>query len=196
MKTKYLLIGLFLLIALLSRFVFLVDGISQLPNFSAIGALILFSASYLNSFKKFLLPLGLLWFSDLILNNLVYSKYFTHFQLFSDPWVMLSYFLCILLAIYFLRKPDWTRLFSSAIATAVVFYLVSNFAVWMNGTMYPKTISGLGQCYLVAIPFFRNAILGNLVYGFLFFGIYEYAASRSHEIKSNFALPSFLIKKS
>jgi hypothetical protein len=39
--------------------------------------------------------------------------------------------------------------------------------------MYPRSFSGLMECYLLAIPFFRNTILGDLFYTGVFFGSYE-----------------------
>jgi len=39
--------------------------------------------------------------------------------------------------------------------------------------LYPKSFNGLLQSYFYAIPFFRNTILGDLVYTGLFFGGYE-----------------------
>jgi len=38
-----------------------------------------------------------------------------------------------------------------------------------------QTLSGIIQCYLLAIPFFRNTLLGNLFYVTVFFGAYEIA---------------------
>ena len=39
--------------------------------------------------------------------------------------------------------------------------------------MYTKSISGLAECYYLAIPFFRNTVLGDLVYSGIFFGVYN-----------------------
>ena len=41
--------------------------------------------------------------------------------------------------------------------------VVSNYAVWVGGTMYPHTMAGLGTCYLAALPFYRNDLLSTLL---------------------------------
>jgi hypothetical protein len=56
---------------------------------------------------------------------------------------------------------------------SVQFYLITNFAVWAFGTMYPLSISGLFASYINALPFFRNTIFGDLSYVAGLFGLYE-----------------------
>ncbi|MFC1630124.1 DUF6580 family putative transport protein [Patescibacteria group bacterium] len=50
---------------------------------------------------------------------------------------------------------------------------MTNFAVWIFTPWYQKTLSGIIQCYVMALPFFRNTLLGNMFYVSIFFGIYE-----------------------
>jgi hypothetical protein len=66
------------------------------------------------------------------------------------------------------------RVLAGSLSGSVVFYVISNFGVWMNGLDYPRTAEGLVQCYIGAIPFFRNAILGDLFYAGLMFGSYHW----------------------
>lgn len=69
-----------------------------------------------------------------------------------------------------LRRPLATtgvglvRAVSLAAAPAVVFFLVTNFAVWASMGMYPLTAAGLGECYAAAVPFFRKMLVGDLAY--------------------------------
>ena len=58
-------------------------------------------------------------------------------------------------------------MFWNATATAVVFFLVTNFGVWLSG-YYGYTVTGLWACYVAAIPFFANTVLGTVFYGGLF----------------------------
>jgi len=55
-------------------------------------------------------------------------------------------------------------IFLGSIASSVIFYFVTNWAVWQFGTMYEQTITGLIQCYVAALPFFRNSIIGDVLY--------------------------------
>lgn len=58
---------------------------------------------------------------------------------------------------------------------SVLFFIATNFAVWMFSGMYSQTAAGLGECYAMAIPFFRTSLLSDIVYGTLMFGAYELA---------------------
>ena len=57
------------------------------------------------------------------------------------------------------RDPDRVCGVSAA---SVMFFVVTNFCVWALGSLYPKTWEGLLACYVAAIPFFQNDLLGNL----------------------------------
>jgi hypothetical protein len=48
---------------------------------------------------------------------------------------------------------------------------MSNFAVWLGGDMYPKTIGGLGTCYIAGIPFYRNDVMSTTLVAGLAFGV-------------------------
>ena len=51
------------------------------------------------------------------------------------------------------------------------FFLISNYAVWVGGTMYPRTLAGLAACYAAAIPFYRNDVLSTTIVAGLAFGV-------------------------
>src|SRR5579871_2992924 len=75
-------------------------------------------------------------------------------------------------------KITVTRVAGAAIGGSIVFFIASNFAVWMGGQFYPLTFSGLLACYTAAIPFFGNDVAGNLVYSGVMFGSYRYLVAR------------------
>ncbi|MBM3818918.1 MAG: hypothetical protein FJW14_07875 [Acidimicrobiia bacterium] len=52
----------------------------------------------------------------------------------------------------------------------MLFYVVTNFAVWASTTLYPLTWAGLVTCYIAALPFFRNSLLGDMGFAVLLFG--------------------------
>jgi len=63
----------------------------------------------------------------------------------------------------------------ATLAGSLLFFVVTNFGVWIIGPeMYPRTISGLVECYVAAIPYFRNTIVGDFVYTGALFGIFEF----------------------
>jgi hypothetical protein len=130
------------------------------PNFSPIDAMALFSGAYLGRrWLAFVAPLGALLLSDLILG--FYSG--MEFQYVSVA-------LIVLIGWVALPKVSVLRLAGAAIASSVLFYLVTNFGVWLGSGMYPQTLSGLAACYVAAIPFFQNTLAGDLFYTGVLFG--------------------------
>jgi len=57
-----------------------------------------------------------------------------------------------------------TRVVLTSLGSSVLFYLITNGAVWWFSGMYAHTLEGFVLCYYYAIPFFRNTIFGNLAY--------------------------------
>jgi len=51
-----------------------------------------------------------------------------------------------------------------------LFFVVTNFGTWAVSGMYPMTLAGLAACYLAAIPFFQNTVVGDLFYSGVLFG--------------------------
>lgn len=176
---QFLLYFIIIVLGISTRFLFLESGIIEIPNFTALGAIALFSANYFKGKSRFLIPIIALWVSDLLLNNLFYQEYFNSFQVLGNLWVYVGILAIVLTGIYLMSKPSWNRLLLSCLGGGFAFYLITNFGVWLDATsVYPKSAGGLIQSYLNGIPFFRNTILANLFYSFLLFGIYEYFSSR------------------
>jgi hypothetical protein len=59
---------------------------------------------------------------------------------------------------------------ATVIASSILFFLLSNGAVWAFSTMYPRTLEGLTQCYIAALPFLEKTMLGDLVWTGVLFG--------------------------
>jgi len=51
-----------------------------------------------------------------------------------------------------------------ACAGSLLFFVASNFAVWTFTDLYAHGIRGLIACYVAALPFLRNTILGDLTW--------------------------------
>ncbi|HXZ26872.1 MAG TPA: DUF6580 family putative transport protein [Terriglobales bacterium] len=119
-------------------------------------------------------PLLLMMAVDVYLTRAVYHYPFTYDQLVVWAW----YAGMILLGGLLKQKASLARIAGASLAGSVSFFLVSNFAVWLVWNMYPKTLAGLGTCYLLAMPFFRNGVLGDLLFTAAFFGIGALVAAR------------------
>src|SRR5260370_6488684 len=61
---------------------------------------------------------------------------------------------------------------AAAFASSLSFFMITNFMVWATDQLYPHTFSGLAECYLAGIPFYRNQVLGDAVYTVAIFGGY------------------------
>ncbi|MBI5733861.1 MAG: hypothetical protein HY973_02870 [Candidatus Kerfeldbacteria bacterium] len=61
---------------------------------------------------------------------------------------------------------------SGSLASSTLFFLATNFAVWATADWYPKTLEGLTLSYTLAIPFFRNTMLGDLFFTGALFGMW------------------------
>jgi hypothetical protein len=112
-------------------------------------------------------PFALLAASDVVLTKFIYAYPFTWDHLVSWAWYAAVLALGTRLRTHL--KPVW--LLASALASSVLFYVASNFAVWAVWNMYAKTFAGLIACYTLALPFFERAVAGDLFYTALFFAL-------------------------
>ncbi len=183
MNKKELLVLVLMLVAISTRFIFIVDGQSIIPNFTAVAAIAILGASHLRGAKKWFIPLAVLWASDLILNNVVYAQYYDSFQVMGSMWVYGAILLIGVMAYFLLREASWGKLLLTSTLGAILFFLITNFGSWIGPTSpYVKDMSGLMASYTAGIPFFRNAILGDIFFSFVLFGTYEYFASKMTDV--------------
>jgi len=131
------------------------------PNFTPIGAMALFSGAYLGRRGAVALvaPLGALFLSDLVLG--FYR---------GMPTVYFSVALIVIIGWMALRRVSPIRVGGAAIASSVLFFVLTNFGMWLSSGFYPRTLAGLEACYIAAIPFFQNTVAGDLFYAAVLFG--------------------------
>lgn len=156
-KTKFALAVAVVALAAVSRLV------KHPFNFTPVAAMSIFAGYYLKNRWGALLPLAAMLLSDLFIG-------------FYDWQVMAAVYLSIMLA-FFIGKyasgKKWFYVPISALASSVLFFLVTNFAVWAFFDWYPHTIAGLAANFTLALPFFRNTLLGDVFYTGVLFGAYE-----------------------
>jgi hypothetical protein len=164
--------------ALLIVFAALTRLFPHYPNFTAIGAMAIFGGSVIKDKKlAFLLPLAALLLSDICLSL------FTSVKGFYGTGQIFVYgaFIIITALATFIRKTNTANIALAAVWSGLIFFLISNFGVWLLSSAYPKTLAGLGACYWIAIPFYNgeatgsfllNSIVGNLFFSAILFGAY------------------------
>jgi len=130
------------------------------PNFTPIAAMALFAGAYFGAKRwAFAVPLAAMVLSDLVIGlhpllALVYG----------------SFALIVSIGFWLRARRRMMPIAGAALASSFLFFLVTNFGVWALGSFYPKTPQGLLVCYVAAIPFFRNTLLGDAVYTAALFG--------------------------
>jgi hypothetical protein len=138
-------------------------------NFTPIGALALFAGYALRSRWSFCIPIGVMAFTDAIIGT-------------YNPGIMVtvygSYMLMTLLGGALAQNPHWMKPFIGSVAGSVLFFVLTNGAVWAFGSWYPHNTAGLYECFLNALPFFRNTLSGNVFYTFFIFSSYNMITSR------------------
>ena len=84
-------------------------------------------------------------------------------------FVYLSLFLIVLIFFKISKKMNYKNLFIFSFFGSVVFFLISNFGVWFVGNLYERNMSGLIECYFMAIPFFKNTLISTLIFSYTAF---------------------------
>ncbi len=181
MNKQFLVISGLILIAAISRM------IPHPLNFAPIGAMSLFGAAYFTNKKfSFILPLLAMFISDLLVNNIIYGAYYQSFTLFTPGfgWVYGSIAAIVLVGIFLFRKVTFTRILAGSLSASVLFFLITNFGVWLSDPDYPLNFAGLMLSYEMAIPFFKNTVAGDLFYCTVLFGGFEFAKAKIPQLQS------------
>lgn len=154
-KNAALVFILLFALSLLSRFT------SHAWNLTILGGVAFFAGSF---FEKKSLSLAL------VLISLFVSDFVIGFYP-QMAWVYAAYL--GMMALGYLVKPQDNRfkIYGFSLAASLVFFFVSNFSVWLEGLMYPQTITGLVDCYVMGLPFFKNQVIGDILSVAVFFEI-------------------------
>lgn len=123
-----------------------------------VGSLLFFGAR--GPRRQIWIPFMLLAASDVALTKLVYSYPFTW-----DHYVTFAWYAAVLwLGTTLGAKTKFIPVIGAALASSVSFYLITNLAAWAWLDMYPKNLNGVMMSYVAALPFFRNALAGDLIF--------------------------------
>ena len=108
----------------------------------------LFSRSKIMSY---LIVLAALFVSDLALGHTpqIYSVY-------------LSFVLALSMTQFFSAQSQWGRI-GSTLFSSLTFFIASNLSVWAFDRLYSQDLNGLIQCFINAVPFYKNQFLADMV---------------------------------
>lgn len=172
--TRLIAIG-FLIAAIVMRFV------PHPPNCTPIAAMALFAGCYLSGGAGIIFAFGAMAISDLL--GHLWGIPGMHF--YSASTTLTVYAAVALTALVgqgLKNRVSPITVPAAAIAGTAIFFLMTNFAVWLDpimGDIYPRTAAGLAQCYIAAVPFARNQLLSDLFFSAVLFGSYAWLVSKS-----------------
>ncbi len=138
------------------------------PNFTPIAAMALFGgALFERRWMGLAVPLLAMLLSDALLgfHGLMGAVYLS----FGLTWAI---------GRFGLSRPTAGRIFGASVLSSVLFFLITNGAVWYGSTYYPQTMAGLLACYTAGLAFYNqtsfalNGLLGDLFFSGLLFGSY------------------------
>lgn len=139
----------------------------HLPNTAPLGATAVLAGRTLSKRSAIALVLLTMLLSDALLARMHGYAFISSVSFF----VYTGFVIQVLMA----RKLRSVKggSFYAALLGATLFFLVSNFGVWMEGMLYPKTWTGLVECYALALPFFKFTLLSDVVWTFVLVGIHK-----------------------
>jgi len=127
------------------------------PNFTPVISMALLSGYFF----------GNIYFSVVVL---LISIFISDFFLGFYENMLYVYFTFILINLIFFKisyKINFKNMYLFSCLATLIFYFISNFIVWSTGTLYEKNLSGLINCYFLAIPFLKNTLISTLFYSYL-----------------------------
>ena len=156
-----------LLVAVTTACKYFFGPVLSLSGFSPVLAIALFSGMVIR--KKewlFIFPLVSLFLSDAIIHVLYQQGLFDYAGFYAGQWKNYLLLLSCTLLGWGLRGASHRTLLVGSVASPTVFFLLSNFMVWLNSSeaFYSKSMSGLMTCYAAGLPFYKNSLVATIVF--------------------------------
>ena len=167
---------------LLFLLMIIVGSVCRILGFAPQIAMAVFGAVVISDKKlAFALPLLSMFISDVLFEVLYRNGLADYGGFYDGQLTNYLLFALITLISFWARGTNWIKIASAVITAPVIYFLLSNFLVWMNGggLQRPKTFNGLLLCYSDAVPFFRAGFVNTLAFSALFFGVYFIVMQRN-----------------
>lgn len=146
--------------------------IPELGNFTPVAAVALFAGCYLSDRRTALLvPLVAMLISDLLIG------FHSLMPIVYGCMAATAYF-----GAHLRNKVTPGRTLAFALGSSLLFFVATNVAVWAQGTMYPLNAAGFVQCFVMALPFWRNELVGTLLWTAVLFGGYALLHQRARAV--------------
>lgn len=181
---QLLMLAVLVMLPSLYRLLLASGALAPWANFTMAGGLALFAGYYFqNKYMASAMPLIVLAITDIFINRLILH----HWTFFYQGWYWVyGVFVLIVWLGRAMPSVSVKNFIGAAIASSLLHWIVTDFGVWLGGgldvaTGKPLTRDWQGflQCYWQAIPFLRNFFVGTVIFGGLFFGIFEFLVKKS-----------------
>ncbi len=130
------------------------------PNMTSIAALALFAGAHFEDKRlAFAVPLIALFLADLVIG---FHR--------GMPIVYLSFALIVGVGLWLRTHRQAALIAGATLFSSILFFALTNLSVWAFSGMYARTAAGLAACYVAALPFFGNSVIGDLFYALALFG--------------------------
>jgi hypothetical protein len=148
-----------------------------LSNFTPMGAIALFGgAHFANKWKAGVLSVITLFVTDVFVNYLYTSKLIFWYGN-SALWLYASLIIMVLIG-GLIKKVNVTNVLLASLASVAVHWLLTDIEPWLNSPYYAKGLIGYGESLLMAVPFERNMLAADAVFGAILFGGFELVKNR------------------
>ena len=147
----------------------------DIPNFAPVAAVALFAGYVFPSRRLALLaPISVMLISDYFIGGYQPVLMLTVYGLLSLPVLMRSWLQRSFQSFGSIRAAvaSIAGLLACTLTASLLFFVVTNLVTWLVTPWYPRTWSGLAQCYVSAIPFFRYTLAGDVGFAATLFGGY------------------------
>jgi hypothetical protein len=148
-------------------------------------ALALFSGAIIKDKRMaFVLPLLSMFISDLIYQGLYSAGLSPIWGFYPGQWLDYLAYASVTVFGFFIKRMAIVNILLVSLAAPTYFFIVSNFLTWtgLNGyDMYPKTGAGLVQCYVAALPFYLNSLIGTVVFSGVLFASWHLISRRAEK---------------
>src|SRR5438309_8576428 len=140
----------------------LVGSVCRIAGFAPQIAMAVFGGVVIKDKRlAFILPLLSMFISDLLYEVLFRFGYTDYGGFYEGQLVNYILLAALVLVGLWARNRNWGRIVVATLAAPTLYFLASNFMVWIGGggLNRPKTFDGLMLCYNDAIPFFRSGLI-------------------------------------
>lgn len=145
-------------------------------GFAPQWAMAIFAGAIIKDRKwALLVPVMSMFISDLFYQLLYINHLSVIPGFYEGQWINYILFASVTFFGFLIRKITVTNVLAVSLVAPTYFFIVSNFLTWVgvgDAPQYPKTFSGLLECYTLAIPFYRTSLLATLVFSVILFGSY------------------------